>query len=146
MAVQLPTPEQMGEIAKDLGLSMTDADLKSFIELMRPNVAAYNVVDAMPDNPTIQAAMYGPLVLAGRFDAVTKEMNYGDYEPKPGDQKKVADIVTDTREQTSWIEPDGKQPLTFRTVGQSQPVTMVPLYQVIHERYAVYWKVDSKTA
>jgi amidase len=50
MAVQLPTPEQMGKIAEDLGLSMTDADLKSFIELMRPNVAAYNVVDAMPDN------------------------------------------------------------------------------------------------
>src|SRR5689334_5681477 len=50
MAVQVPTPAQMGKIAEDLGLSMTDADLKSFIEAMRPNVAAYNVVDAMPDN------------------------------------------------------------------------------------------------
>ena len=29
--------------------------------------------------------------------------------------------------------------------GQSQPVTMVPLNQVIHERYAVYWKVNHKT-
>src|SRR5436305_13217624 len=31
------------------------------------------------------------------------------------------------------------------TCGQSQPVTMVPLNQVIHERYAVYWKVNHKT-
>jgi len=103
-------------------------------------------IDPMPDDGTIQAAMYGPLVLAGRFDAVTKEMTYGDYEPKPGDQKKVADIVADETKPTSWIEPDAKQSLVFHTVGQDQPQTLVPLYQVIHDRYAVYWKVDSKTA
>jgi DUF1680 family protein len=103
-------------------------------------------ISSMPDNETIQAAMYGPLVLAGRFDAVTKEMSYGGYEPKPGDQKKVADIVADPSKPTAWIEPDARQPLTFNTVGQSQPITMVPLNRVIHERYAVYWKVDNKTA
>ena len=102
-------------------------------------------IDPMPDDGTIQAAMYGPLVLAGRFDAVTKEMTYGDYEPKPGDQKKVADIVADESKPTSWIEQDAKQPLVFHTAGQDQPQTLVPLYQVIHERYAVYWKVDNKT-
>ena len=50
MAVQVPTLEQMREIAKDIGLSMSPADLTSFINLMKPSVAAYNVVDAMPDN------------------------------------------------------------------------------------------------
>jgi amidase len=50
MAVQVPTPDQMREVASDIGMSFTDADLKSFIDLMRPSVAAYNVVDAMPDN------------------------------------------------------------------------------------------------
>jgi len=30
-------------------------------------------IDSMPDNETIQAAMYGPLVLAGRFDPVSKK-------------------------------------------------------------------------
>ncbi len=102
-------------------------------------------IDSMPDNQTIQAAMYGPLVLAGRFEPVTKDMTYGDYEPKPGDEKKVADIVTDESKPTGWIEPDAKQPLTFSTVGQSQSLTLVPLNKVIHERYAVYWKVDNKT-
>ena len=58
-------------------------------------------IDSMPDDQTLQAAMYGPLVLAGRFDAVTKEMTYGDYEPKPGDQKKVPDIVADASKPTA---------------------------------------------
>ena len=102
-------------------------------------------IDSMPDNETMQAAMYGPLVLAGRFEAVTKEMTYGDYQPKPGDQKKVPDIVADASNPTAWLEPEGKQPLTFTTAGQSLPLTLVPLNKVIHERYAVYWKVDNKT-
>jgi DUF1680 family protein len=103
-------------------------------------------IHAMPDDETIQAAMYGPIVLAGRFEAVTKEMSYGDYEPKPGDQHKVPDISADPSKPTAWIEPDAKQALTFQAVGQSQPLTLVPLNQVIHERYAVYWKVDTKSA
>jgi DUF1680 family protein len=102
-------------------------------------------IQGMPDDETIQAAMYGPLVLAGRFEPVTKEMAYGDYEPKPGDQKKVADISADPGAPSSWIEPDAKTPLTFRSVGQAQSTTMVPLYRVIHERYAVYWKVEKKS-
>jgi len=103
-------------------------------------------IHSMPDDATIQAAMYGPLVLAGRFETVTKEMIYGDYEPKPGDQRKVPDITADASKPTAWIEPDAKQSLTFQAVGQSQPVTLVPLNRVFHERYAVYWKVNSKSA
>src|SRR5256885_17247693 len=98
-------------------------------------------MDAVPDNEGVQAMMYGPLVLAGQFDSVSKEMMYGDYEPKPTDTYKVPDIVADPAKPTTWVENDSKQPLTFRAVGQAQPITMVPLYKVIHERYAVYWKV-----
>ena len=50
MAVQIPTPEQVYELADEIGLSMTEADVTSFIGLMGPNIAAYNIVDAMPDN------------------------------------------------------------------------------------------------
>jgi len=50
MAVQVPTPEQIREAAREMGLSLTEADVESYIGLLRPNVAAYNVVDAMPDN------------------------------------------------------------------------------------------------
>ena len=98
-------------------------------------------VAPMPDDETIQAAMYGPLVLAGRFEPVTRDMNYSGYGPKSGTQSKVPDVVANPANPTGWIEPSAKQPLTFQAVGQSQPITLVPLYQVIHERYAVYWKV-----
>ena len=50
MAVQVPTPEQILDLADEMELDLTDADVQSYIDLFRPNVAAYNVVDAMPDN------------------------------------------------------------------------------------------------
>ena len=103
-------------------------------------------ISPMPDNEQIQAMMYGPLVLAGRFEPVTKEMTYsGDYEPKPTDPAKVPDIAADPAHPTGWVEPDAALPLTFKAVGQTQPLTLVPLYKVIHERYAVYWRVDRKS-
>jgi DUF1680 family protein len=99
----------------------------------------------MPDDKTLQAIMYGPLVLAGRFEPVTREMQYsGDYEPKAGKPITVPDIVADSANPIGWIERDAKQPLTFRTVGQAQPATFVPLNQIIHERYAVYFKVKAQ--
>jgi uncharacterized protein len=103
-------------------------------------------IHPMPDDETIQAVMYGPLVLAGRFDVVGKDLLYGEYGPKDNAQSKVADIVADPNKPTAWVESDPKQALTFHALGQSQPLTMVPLYQVIQERYAVYWKVNKKSA
>src|SRR5436309_7544824 len=50
MALSVPTPSQLRDVAVEVGLDLSDADVTSFIELMRPSVAAYNVVDAMPDN------------------------------------------------------------------------------------------------
>jgi len=50
MAVQVPTPAQLREVADEIGLSLTDEDVASFIEILRPSIASYNLVDAMPDN------------------------------------------------------------------------------------------------
>jgi hypothetical protein len=50
MAVSVPTPSQLREVAGEVGLDLSDSDVTSFIELMRSSIAAYNVVDAMPDN------------------------------------------------------------------------------------------------
>jgi hypothetical protein len=67
MAVQVPTEEQLREVAADVGLALTNADVKSFIELMRPSVAAYNVVDAMPDNLPLLHAEPGLARINGLF-------------------------------------------------------------------------------
>ncbi len=50
VTVRLPSHAQLRCAAEDLGLTLTDADVESFLELMVDTVAAYNVVDAMPDN------------------------------------------------------------------------------------------------
>ena len=100
-------------------------------------------VAPMPDDETVQAAMYGPLVLAGRFEGVTRDMTYSGYGPKSGTQSKVPDVVASPAHPTAWIEPNAKEPLTFQAVGQPQPITLVPLNKVIHERYAVYWRVKT---
>ena len=44
-----------------------------------------------------------------------------------------------------WVQSDAKQPLVFHAAGQSEPITMAPLYTIFQERYAVYWKVNYKT-
>ena len=95
----------------------------------------------LPDNERLQAAMYGPLVLAARLEQEPRENWYRHFraqekqEPKPTLQFKgnPADPAT-------WIEPStGK--LTFRAVGQNQEVAFVPLSAIVHEKYSVYHEI-----
>jgi amidase len=49
MAVRRPNLEQLRSVAEDLGMHMRDEELKSYHELLQPNFAAYEAVDAMAD-------------------------------------------------------------------------------------------------
>ena len=108
-------------------------------------------VDAMPDDRTVQAIMYGPLVLAGKLgtEGITPgTLRAGPTAPRtvPEYAKTVAPItvptfVTHSDDPSTWIKPVAGKPLEFRTVGQATDVTLVPLHTLFDERYAVYWKV-----
>ena len=50
MAVKQPTPAQLRDAAADMGLDLSDADVDSFLGLIKGKVDAYNAVDAMADN------------------------------------------------------------------------------------------------
>jgi amidase len=50
MAVSPPTLDQLKAIAETMGLALSEADLASFRDLMRPSIDGYNVVDGLPDN------------------------------------------------------------------------------------------------
>jgi amidase len=55
MTVKRPTVEQLRAVAEDLGMSMSDADIASYLAIMQPNFAAYDTVAAMPDYlPTVK--------------------------------------------------------------------------------------------
>ena len=105
-------------------------------------------------DPTQQAVLYGPIVLAGRLgtDGLTKEMQYdadhGNTElapprAKPAGSAEISLKSPDDIRSVAWLEPVQGQPLTFQTVGQKNATTLVPLHRIIGERYAVYWKIDS---
>lgn len=49
MSVKLPTDAQLAEVATTLGMHLSPADIASFKGLMGDYVAAYNLVDLMPD-------------------------------------------------------------------------------------------------
>ena len=97
-------------------------------------------IHAMPDDESVQAMMYGPLVLAGRFEPVSKEQMYAGLGPR-GARITVPEIVASADKPTGWLEPVSGEPLAFRAVGQSQQLTLVPLHKILRERYAIYWKV-----
>jgi hypothetical protein len=97
-----------------------------------------------PDDPTVLAAMYGPLVLAGRLgsEKLTRNMTYGEYDCElKGEPVAVDAIAGDPRDVSSWIEPAARRRLAFRTRGQAKELELVPLNRLFGERYAVYWKV-----
>jgi amidase len=47
--VKVPTLAQLSEVAAELGLSFSEADLAAHLEALRPSFEGYNILDRMPD-------------------------------------------------------------------------------------------------
>ena len=100
----------------------------------------------MPDKQSLQAAMYGPLVLAARFEEEPRPNWYRHFssaekqEPSPTLQfnGKLDDPA-------SWLEPAGGK-LAFRGASQNQAVVFVPLSSIVHERYSVYHDIHQSNS
>jgi hypothetical protein len=99
----------------------------------------------MPDDPNLVAIMYGPLVLAGKLEAVDlpREEIYGKYGPAaepilvPYFSVKAGDVE-------SWITAVEDEPLRFCTVDAGIPydVNLIPFYKLFGHRYAIYWEIE----
>ena len=97
----------------------------------------------------IVALLYGPIVLAGELGT-----NGMPADPYARDQTKfvkwppvpVPVFVADNGSLLKRIHATDR-PLTFRTkhLGRPEDVTLVPFYEVQHQRYTVYWRVLSQT-
>ena len=106
----------------------------------------------MPDDATLQAVMYGPLVLAARLGSAGLSSANLRAEPTPprkvpeyqGEPLSIAPIVARSRDPATWLTsacPQGA--LEFRTLGQARELTLVPLNRIFDERYAVYFRMDA---
>jgi DUF1680 family protein len=115
--------------------------------------------ESLPDDPRMQAFLYGPLVLAGdlggegltpahiigpnlRVGAPNVEQ-YGSPLGPPITAPPVPAIeIPSLADLKMWVKLD-RRPLTFSTAGPKQEVTLVPLNSLYDRRYSVYWNVTS---
>jgi DUF1680 family protein len=118
-------------------------------------------MEAMPDDSTVAAFLYGPLVLAGDLgnEGLTEDHITGPNlrvgvagieqwgsplaatNSAPPIQSVEIPTFRRAPELESWIKPADK-PLAFRTTGQKEDVTLVPLNRLFDRRYSVYWRVS----
>ena len=118
-------------------------------------------IDQAPDDKQVQAAMYGPLVLAVRqgTEGLTNSMIYGGSGPRGGDEGYPLPTVNlhfDGRHRPDsestpapappaddlvWFEQkegSRRYPLQFQTRGHGPIHTLIPLNLIMDERYSVY--------
>ena len=123
-------------------------------------------INTTPDDKQVQAAMYGPLVLAVRMgtEGLTTSMIYGDSGPgydsgypmpvvnmrpprhRHAEPEQVQTEMPATEE--IWfekIEGSERYPLQFRTKGRGPIHNLVPLHLIMDERYSVYVRNESLT-
>jgi DUF1680 family protein len=106
-------------------------------------------IDQAPDDKQVQAAMYGPLVLAVRqgTEGLTTAMIYGDSGPWESDEGypmptvKLRNAAAQSGDAAIWferVEGSRHYPLQFRSKGEGPIHTLVPLNLIMDERYSVY--------
>ncbi|HEV2136220.1 MAG TPA: glycoside hydrolase family 127 protein [Terracidiphilus sp.] len=99
--------------------------------------------EPLRDDPSRQAFLYGPLVLAGQFPKTGLSEHLDHLQGPELAEAPPLDVPTlkaSSADPADWIKPVPGQPLTFRTSGQAQDVTLKPLNQS-WERFTVYWTV-----
>lgn len=106
-------------------------------------------VESMPDDSSVVALLYGPIVLAGDLgdNGIDSTMRYGPSAPQLDGLKSVTvpAFVCDRSQVLASIRPVEGSPIHFRTTGLGQPndVSLVPFYKMFEHRYTVYWKIYS---
>ena len=101
------------------------------------------------DKENLIALLYGPTVLAGELgregmpenDNVNHNKTHSNMLPPP-----VPVLLTDGKNPAKWVKRIKGPGLKFKTVGVGKPndVTLIPLYDMHHQRYTVYWETMTK--
>lgn len=106
--------------------------------------------EALPDDNSVVAALYGPLVLAADLGAGPPQgplrvIHGRSTEPKdlpsPEPLPKVAATPKATAGQ--WIQVESPAELRFTVAGADAKYRVMPLHQIGDQRYSVYWQMQS---
>jgi hypothetical protein len=84
-----------------------------------------------PDDPTLVALLYGPVLLAA---------DLGEKEPAPGDMPVI--VSAEGAAADAWLARQEGAGLAFRTGPDVRPrsVPVVPFFRIARQHYAVYWR------
>ena len=99
-------------------------------------------------DPTMRAALYGPLVLAAELGPGPKDgpLKIGGYDSGPRTAELGAPAeapIAPSGEAANWIEVISAKDLTFKSkTKDAHPVK--PMVRVMDEKYAVYWATENK--
>jgi uncharacterized protein len=104
--------------------------------------------EPLPGDPTLQAALYGPLVLAadlgpGPTGDGPLKISHG-RGTAPSEKElgpPAAAPVAPAGDVTNWLQVASPKDLTFKSSG-ALPVK--PMYRIVDEKYAVYWGTEKK--
>jgi len=101
--------------------------------------------EATPDDPATQAAMIGPIVLAGRLGKAgltSSTLRAEPTKPRTVPEYKLDPVSAPALRDGSLSPASGS--LEFRSAwADGREMPLVPLHAVFDERYAVYWKTQS---
>jgi DUF1680 family protein len=95
------------------------------------------------EDPTWQAFVYGPVVLAGQFPRgeLSARLLHGEEDPKVNESPIPVPALADKGAVEQWIIPVKDQPLTFRTTAATgEEITLKPINES-WQRFAVYFQV-----
>ncbi|WP_416150418.1 beta-L-arabinofuranosidase domain-containing protein [Salipaludibacillus sp. HK11] len=100
------------------------------------------------DDPNKLGIMYGPIVLAGALgteDFPESDILADHLKLNNHPLIQVPTLVADKGNVNEWIKPVEGSQLTFETeaVGQpgNQKITLIPFFNLHHQRYSLYWNV-----
>jgi len=97
-------------------------------------------MESLPDDRSLQAFLYGPVVLAADLGPAPPRRARAEGAPPQARPQFEAPTFTATGDASSWIKPaDG--PLAFHTTGQAKDYPLVPLNSIFDKQYLVYLKV-----
>jgi hypothetical protein len=93
-----------------------------------------------PDDPSVQAAMYGPLALAMLMgtDDLSASMIHGPQGPDVAGRPHAIPEVSGSRVWARRTQGTADNPLTFETTGGGKVYSLLPLHRVMDQRYSVY--------
>jgi len=106
--------------------------------------------EALPGDRSISAALYGPVLLAADLGAGPTEepfriIHSGETVPKKlpaaDPLPKAAAMPDDGAKQ--WIQVDSPTELRFTASGESKKYPLMPMYEIVDQRYSVYWQMQS---